>query len=331
MRHLVILFLLLLQIYPLSYADELKPAYVQITEQRSEANETLWRVIWKVSERSTLGQIGELILPESCLPAEPSTTRRHQGNLINTSILTCGDGLWGQSIRINGLEKTKTDALLRVLSDEGQLTLRLTPTKPAAVLKRPHGSTISNVGLTYMVLGVEHILQGYDHLLFVIAMVLLISGYKRIAWTITAFTVAHSITLIATTFGYLSMPPRAVEAVIALSIVFLAVELVKRKSSKMSFTEANPWFVALLFGLLHGFGFAGALAEIGLPQNDLPMALLTFNLGVELGQLAVVAATLCILALLQRTSTRLASQFQLTAAYLIGITSMYWLIQRVVI
>jgi len=159
-------------------------------------------------------------------------------------------------------------------------------------------------------------------------MVLLITGVRTIVWTITAFTLAHSVTLIASTFGYISLPSKPVEAIIALSIVFLAAEIVKRKEGQLRLSETYPWLVAFLFGLLHGFGFAGALAEIGLPKGDVPLALLSFNLGVELGQLLIVGITLAILFLIKRWLAGSLYYFRFTSAYLIGITSTYWLIER---
>jgi hydrogenase/urease accessory protein HupE len=320
---------MLLFLVPFSavFADELKPAYAELTQQTDE----LWRVVWKTSEQSILGRSGKLVLPKSCMEVEQVSTRRARGNLIRTSMLNCGAEFWGQNIAILGLERTNTDALIRVSALSGQQTLRLTPRQPFAVLVQPKGSEIRNVAAAYTVLGVEHILQGYDHLLFVIAMVMLVSGWKRIAWTITAFTLAHSITLIGTTFGYLSLPQRPVEAIIALSIVFLAVELVKRRAGQKRLSEAYPWLVAFLFGLLHGFGFAGALAEIGLPDTDVPLALFTFNVGVELGQLAVVGITIGVIFLLRRLLPNTIEQFKTCCGYFIGITSTYWLIERVIL
>jgi len=310
---------------PTGFADELKPAYAELTE----LSKNQWRLVWKVSERSTLGQIGQLVVPDSCVEIEPINTRRELGNLIRTSRLDCSTEIWEQRFAIKGLEKSNTDALIRVASLEGLQTIRLEPDQVSAVIPKPHSTIISNVGTTYAILGVEHILQGYDHLLFVIAMVLLVSGFKRIVWTVTAFTVAHSITLIGTTFGYFALPQKPVEAIIALSIVFLALEILKRQAGQLRLSEAYPWLVAFSFGLLHGFGFAGALAEIGLPETDVPLALLTFNLGVELGQLAVVALTLCILYCLKKLVPLASEPVKICCAYFIGITSTYWLIERV--
>ena len=184
------------------------------------------------------------------------------------------------------------------------------------------------VARTYFITGVEHILFGYDHLLFVVSLVLLLSGFWTIAKAVTAFTVAHSITLIGTTLGFLGLPQRPVESVIALSILFLAVEIVKRKPDEPRLSERIPWVVAFGFGLLHGFGFAGALNEIGLPESDVPTALLTFNLGVEAGQMVIVALSLAVLELLRRYSAVMVSPVLRFSAYAIGTISAFWFIER---
>jgi len=185
------------------------------------------------------------------------------------------------------------------------------------------------------VLGMEHILAGFDHLLFVIALVLLLhAGRNRALWPIvkavTAFTVAHSLTLAGTTLDLVSLPIWPVEVVIALSIIFLAVEVVKSREDDPRLSERAPWLVAFLFGLLHGFGFAGALAEIGLPEGDVPVALLTFNLGVEAGQLLIVAATWAILLLIFRRAESVYKMTRMTAAYAIGITACFWFTERLI-
>ena len=169
-------------------------------------------------------------------------------------------------------------------------TIRVTPASPEFVIEASPGHW--EVARTYLGLGVEHILLGFDHLLFVLALLVLVRGGKRIVLTVTAFTVAHSITLVAATLGWVALPGAPVEATIALSIVFLAREIAMVWRGHASLTERMPWLVAFVFGLLHGLGFAGALAEIGLPQNAIPLALLCFNVGVEVGQLLFVGAVL---------------------------------------
>ena len=178
----------------------------------------------------------------------------------------------------------------------------------------------------YFMLGVEHILFGIDHLLFVLALVLIVRGVGLLVKTITAFTVAHSITLALATLGVVHVPSAPVEAVIALSIVFVASEILRSRRGERGLTERAPWLVAGTFGLLHGFGFAGALSEVGLPANDIPLALLFFNLGVEAGQLAFVVVALGVIALLRRI--RLPEWAPILPPYAIGSVAMFWVIER---
>ncbi|MEO9467841.1 HupE/UreJ family protein [Parasphingorhabdus sp.] len=309
-------------------ADELRPAYVELTQTSA----TNWSLLWKASANSRLGRSGEAVIPENCVLIGQRERRFAATNILTQSELKCTGSLDGQSIGLAGLELSSTDALVRVAPrDAAMQTLRLTPDQPVA--KIPSGQDrpqISNVATTYTLLGIEHILEGLDHLLFVLALVLLLKGGWLVAQTVTAFTIAHSLTLVGTTLGYLSLPQQPVEAVIALSIVFLAVEIAKARSGERRLSERFPWVVAFLFGLLHGFGFAGALAEIGLPQDDVPLALLTFNVGVEIGQLLIVASGLALLALIRRISEPGLRPAKLMAAYGIGIISTYWFIERMI-
>ena len=182
--------------------------------------------------------------------------------------------------------------------------------------------------MTYTSIGVEHIVFGFDHLLFVLSLVLLLSNMRTLFWAITAFTLAHSVTLVGTTLGYFGLPSQPVEAVIALSIMFLAVEIIKSSPKELRFSERFPWLVAFSFGLLHGFGFAGALAEIGLPSTDRPLALLGFNIGVELGQLLVVVVGLSLLAVINKLVSKNQMVVKLVPAYAIGIIATYWFLER---
>jgi hydrogenase/urease accessory protein HupE len=193
------------------------------------------------------------------------------------------------------------------------------------------------VAAAYFWLGVNHILLGVDHLLFVLALIILVRGWRRICFTITAFTIAHSITLAAATLGFVHVPGPPVEAAIALSIALVAAEIINSARGRGSLTARLPWIVAFAFGLLHGFGFAGALSEVGLPNHAIPIALLFFNIGVEVGQLLFVAGVLVLFALLHRISTalvrleesRLQQWMQLGGAYCIGGVASFWLIERV--
>jgi hydrogenase/urease accessory protein HupE len=201
------------------------------------------------------------------------------------------------------------------------------PQRPEFTVRGATG--VLQVAWTYLVLGVGHILGGVDHLLFVLALLLIVRGTRRIVATITAFTLAHSLTLMAATLGWVRMPGPPVEATIALSIVFVAAEVVHGLRGRQGLTARAPWVVAFSFGLLHGFGFAGALAEVGLPQTAIPVALLFFNVGVEAGQLLFVAGVLAARALLARSPAALPGWAPSVPPYFIGTVAMYWVIERV--
>ncbi len=307
-------------------ADELRPAYIELQQK----TETMWSAKWKASARSRLGKSGALILLDICKAGGEAERQPQSDNIITRLDMRCTGPLRGRSIGLSGLESSNTDALVRIyFIDAPVMTLRLTPSRAVAPIPAA-ASPISNVAATYTLLGVEHILEGFDHLLFVLALVLLIKGGSIIVKTVTAFTLAHSITLVGTTLGYLSLPQQPVEAVIALSIIFLGVEIVKSRPNHPRLSQRFPWIVAFLFGLLHGFGFAGALAEIGLPQNDVPLALLMFNIGVEIGQLIIVGAALVLLMLLQKYRAALTIPVKTGTAYAIGSMATYWFIERMI-
>lgn len=320
----VLWFCFVLALWPTSArADELRPAYIEMTEQSPGQ----WSLLWKASTNSLLGQSGEIMVPDNC-EIEGERQREFAGSNILTRLsLRCDGSLQGQTIGLKGLELSTTDALVRIAPlDSAMQTVRLTPDEPAATLAKP--SVISNVASTYTIIGIEHIMLGFDHLFFVLALVLLLRNGWLIAKTVTAFTVAHSLTLVGSTLGWMSLPSQPVEAVIALSIVFLAVEVVKSRPDDIRLSERFPWIVAFLFGLLHGFGFAGALAEIGLPEGDVPLALLTFNLGVEIGQLAIVAMALVAIYFLGKMRGHWLQNTKTIIAYGIGSIATYWFIER---
>lgn len=324
MRFLIIIFLFGYSTHV--HADELRPAYIEL----NQINDQDWDVFWKTPELSPLAQ-GSVILPDNCSVDGEPQKKFVQENILTSFSMQCDGEIYEKSIGLRGLEFSNSDALVRIaaLNSEVQ-TLRLTPNANIAVIEAPTQGIITNVARSYMALGFEHILEGYDHLLFVLALVLLIPGFKRVAWTITAFTLAHSITLIGTTLGYLALPSQPVETVIALSILFLALEIVRalNNDGQQRLSERYPWVIAFLFGLLHGFGFAGALAEIGLPQEDAPLALLTFNLGVELGQLLIVMIGFAILQIVARYIPKISHRLKMTLAYAIGMIATYWFLER---
>lgn len=323
MTRLLALLLVILALVRPSAAHELRPAYLELAETTPGHFTVLWKVPAAGDRRLGL----YLRLPASCQnTTEPASAIENNAYFERWKV-TCDGGLKGQTITIDGLRNTLTDVLARISWADGSVEVeRLTPEQPTLTLKG--AQTVWEVARTYFILGVEHILGGIDHLLFVLALMLLIRDPWMLVKTITAFTLAHSITLTGAALGYLSLPQAPVEAVIALSIAFVARELILMKPGERRLSEAYPWVVAFSFGLLHGFGFAGALKEIGLPHGDVPLALLTFNLGVEAGQLLFVAAMVVV----YRTAvsmTRLPILPLRTAmAYGIGAAATFWLLTR---
>ena len=238
-------------------------------------------------------------LPAGCTKVTPP--RRSMVNSAYTERWTvkCPGGLSGGTIHIAGLSATVVDVLVRLerLDGSTQVT-RLTPSAPSFVVAAPAGAI--GVARTYTVLGVEHILSGVDHLLFVLALIIITSGGWKLVKTVTAFTVSHSITLTLATLGYVHVPQRPVEAVIALSIVFVASEILHARAGRPGLTARAPWVVALTFGLMHGLGFASGLSEAGLPDGHIPTALLFFSLGVEAGHFLFIGVVLSLVALARR-------------------------------
>ncbi len=277
----------------------------------------------------------DVALPEGCGPSDgPPPT--HDGRAFVTSwVATCEDGLGGGTIGIPGLDRTRTDVLVRYTLpglEEAQ-TMRLTPDAPSFEVARAQGPWAR--ARSYVALGVDHILMGIDHLLFVFLLLLLIRRTRVLVGAITAFTVAHSVSLAASTLGLIAVPAAPVEAIIALSIVILAAELVLPPDRGLHLTSRFPWAVSFSFGLLHGLGFASALRDIGVPQGDVPLALFAFNVGVEAGQLLFIAAVLTAGFFLGRLGARPGSVLVRGSAafgatvYAAGGIAAYWMIERI--
>ena len=316
-------------------AHEVRPGYLEIAEVEAG----VYDVLWKVPARGDLRLALYARLPADC-KGQTDTGSFVGDAFVSRWRATCPRGLIGQRIAVDGLSATRTDVLVRIAHLGGAVqTTRLTPEAPA--LEVAAVPTAGEVARTYFVLGVEHILLGIDHLLFVLGLLLLVGNWRRLIVTVTAFTVAHSITLAAATLGLVHVPQAPVEAVIALSVMFVAAEILRTAHGRASLTARTPWLVAFVFGLLHGLGFAGALREIGLPQTDIPLALLFFNVGVEAGQLTFIAAVVAFLAVIARLTPkgrdgsavgtwRAEALVRTPLAYLIGCTAAYWTIDRTV-
>jgi hydrogenase/urease accessory protein HupE len=314
-------------------SDELRPGYLELRQTAPGTYSLLFRI---PARGEDLRLAIYIKLPEGTEDVGVPQASFNDGAYVERRTVHRDGGLVGQAVSIEGLSATSTDVLVRVESLAGSIqTERLSPTRTAFVVQATPG--VSEVAMTYLRLGVEHILFGFDHLLFVLALVILVRDWRRVAVTVTAFTIAHSITLAAATLGFVNVPGPPVEATIALSIMLVAVEILNARHGKPSLTARLPWLVAFSFGLLHGFGFAGALAEVGLPQHAIPVALLFFNVGVEIGQLVFVAGVLSIMWLLRQAASRLFEaalvkrafdRLDVTIAYGIGVVAAYWLIER---
>ncbi len=313
---------------PLATAHEVRPAYLQLRETAAYTYDVLFKV-------PALGEdlrfALNLELPSGCVARTEPRRELAGGAFIERWTMKCAGGLTGGSVSIAGLKATLTDALVRLERLDGtSQVVRLTPAAPSFVVAAAPGRL--EVAGTYLRLGVEHILGGVDHLLYILALLFLVKGARRIVLTMTAFTATHSLTLTGAALGFVHVPQPPVEVCIALSIVFVASEIVRSREGRPGLTERWPWLVSFTFGLLHGFGFAGALSEVGLPEHAIPVALLFFNVGVEVGQLLFIASVFAIAALALRAQRRLALPTPAWAwrvpAYAIGGVATCWTLER---
>ena len=317
-------FIVVLTVTPVS-ADEIRPALLDIKEQ----NTGLFAVTWKVPTRGDQTLAITPQLPESLeRVGSPSVQDVPGARVEKTTYKNNAESLTGQTIAIDGLQALQTDVLLLVqLQDGTQHSAILRPGSPEFTI--PLEASKLEVAADYWRLGTVHILEGADHLLFVLALLLIVTGLGELVKAVTAFTVAHSITLALATLGVVHMPAAPTEAIIALSILFLATEIIHKHNGQISLTERYPWVIAFVFGLFHGLGFAGALSEIGVPQHEVPLALLMFNVGVETGQLLFIAVVVSVMALLRRLPLQAPPGSWRVAPYAIGSVAAFWTIQRV--
>jgi hypothetical protein len=326
MKRTFLILILFAAIMSTALAHEVRPAYLELRQTGTETYDALWKVPGR-GENLRLGLYVEL--PTGCTNVtEPRASMVNSAFTERWTVKRAG-GLTGGTIHIAGLNETTTDVLVSVEHFDGtsQVT-RLTPSDPSFVVTAAPNALA--VARTYIVLGVEHILGGIDHILFVLALLLIVGRrWGLLIKTITAFTVAHSITLALATLGFVHVPQAPVEAVIALSIMFVAAEILHTRAGRASLTARAPWVVAFMFGLLHGFGFASALSGIGLPQNSIPLALLLFNVGVEIGQLVFVGVVVLMTTLVLLMKLPVPRWVQLVPPYAIGTVATFWLIQRV--
>jgi hydrogenase/urease accessory protein HupE len=311
---------------PFAGAHETRPAYLEI----NETGPGRYSVLWRTPVLSGMRLPVVLKFPDGVRDVTEPVVQELTDSLVERRVVEAESGtLAGERIQFPGLQATITDVMVRVETLDGVYSTTLVkPSQPWIEISVSKGPLA--VAGAYLVHGIEHILFGVDHLLFVLALVLIVRSYRVLLLTITSFTIAHSITLALATLGVVHVPGPPVETAIALSILLVAVEIVRRERGQSGMTAKWPWVVAFSFGLLHGFGFAGALTDIGLPQSDIPLALFTFNVGVEIGQLAFIGAVLGVITLMKRIKiTQVFDRYALpVATYTIGALAAFWFIER---
>ena len=308
-----------------THAHEVRPGFLEIKEREPG----LFDVKWKVPTRGNRALAITPVLPDNLKKVGLSSSYKIPGAWVEQSIYEGNGTILGKKISIDGINAVQTDVLLQIkLIDGTNFSAILKPNSPSYDI--PTRPTKYGVALSYWEMGLIHILEGIDHLLFLLAIMLIITGLGNLLKTITAFTVAHSMTLGLATLGFVNVPVAPTEAVISLSIVFLAVEIVRDKMGEKTITRSYPWIIAFIFGLFHGLGFANALFEIGLPQDNIPLALLMFNIGVETGQIIFLLVVLIFLSLLRRVNIYWPKGTWRLAPYAIGGIAGFWTIQRII-
>lgn len=315
---------LVLLVSATALAHESRPAYLEVNETAPGRYDVLWRTPMLSGMRLPV----RLAFPDAVRNVTEPMERVLVDSVVERRVIDAGKGgLGGQRIQFVGLQATITDVLVRTSLLNGvHSTVLARPSQPWVEFTGVQ-STLE-VARTYLVHGVEHIVFGIDHLLFVFGLLLIVPDLWMLLKTVTSFTLAHSLTLALATLGYASAPMLPLNAAIALSILFLGPEIVRSWRGQTSLTLRHPWLVAFVFGLLHGFGFASALTGAGLPRRDLPLALCTFNVGVELGQVAFVVLMLRLERSFQQLEIRWARWVAMSPGYVVGALGAFWTIQR---
>ena len=306
-------------------AHRFAPSLLKVTEIASGQ----YNLVWKTPAQATSSVAMRPQWPASCEVTQANAPQMEGTGKVTSLQLSCSDlgedGLVGETLGIDGLGPNQASAMVMVsLLDGRQYQQVLNAEQPEFVV--PEEPSAGEVVTDYSYLGMEHIWGGIDHLLFVFGLLLLVGGGTRLLWTITAFTVGHSVTLSLVTLGFFDYPVALVEFTIALSIFVLAIELTREGRNDLLWR--NPWWLAGGFGLLHGMGFAGALAETGLPQDNVPLALLFFNIGIEIGQIAFILVVLALWWLVRKPLAPWHEQLRWVPVYVLGGLSAMWCIER---
>ena len=325
-KKLLFTLLLLFASISSSFADTIKMAYLGIDETKKNSYNIIFKIPTKNNRKLNL----KANFPKGCDKTSKVKLQAVNGAFLHSWSMECKNGLVGGDISVDGLDITNTSLLmkLKLLNGISQTKILSKNNNTYTVESAPSSLQVVK---TYTVLGIEHILMGFDHLLFVLSLLFIAKNLKQLILTITAFTLAHSITLAGVTFGYLKLPQQPVEAIIALSIMFLAMEIIHKRQGIEGIASRFPWIVSFAFGLLHGFGFAGALAEIGLPEQSIPLALLFFNVGVETGQLMFIATVIAVGKVLHKLAKpSILNKGRVAVVYMIGSLASFWFIDRVI-
>ena len=306
-------------------AHEARPAYLEITETAPGRFDVMWRTPVLAGMRLRVA----MQLPADLKNEKEPAVQELADSLVERRWIRAGEGgLAGKRIEFPGLQASITDVLVRIeMLDGRKWTAVARPSQPWVQIAASQ-TRLEVVG-TYVVEGIRHILFGADHMMFVLGLLLIVRNRWMLVKTVTAFTVAHSITLAVATFGIADVPVAPLNAAIALSILFLGPEIVRTWRGETSFTIRHPWVVAFAFGLLHGFGFASALTGAGLPRAELPLALVSFNVGVEIGQLGFIALFLALERSFRVLAVRWPRWAQALPGYTVGSLGAFWTIQRV--
>ena len=306
-----------------AHAHEVRPGFLELRETGPDT----YSFLWKKPSGGEIEIYIAPIIPKECRLATSGQQQLTPGALVVRGTLRCEGGIQGKTVAIDGLESTITDVIIRVHHADGRLESHLLkPVNPSVTLGAQ--TTGWQRSRAYLRLGIEHILLGIDHLLFVLGLLLIVGDRWMLVKTITSFTIAHSLTLAIATLGYASAPIAPLNASIALSILFLGPEIVRRWRGQTSFTIRHPWVVAFAFGLLHGFGFASGLTTMGLPQAEIPLALLLFNVGVEIGQIFFVVMIVLLERAFRTLEIRWPRLVEAMPGYAVGSLGAYWTIQR---
>ncbi|HEX5068323.1 MAG TPA: HupE/UreJ family protein [Myxococcota bacterium] len=324
MRRLLVVALLCALAPAAALAHRLAPALLELVERGGGRVDVRFKL---PLEQPTGSDLRPELPPQCAETSEPVGVQEDTGVIVRWT-LDCGPGgLVGSRVALAGLAESGSNALLRIELADGR-KLRAVLHEGAPAFEIPARQERIDVARDYARLGVEHILTGFDHLLFVFGLVLLVRGGRPLLWTVTAFTLGHSVTLSLAALGYVHFPSAWIEVLIAGTILLLAAELARPDPDPRDLMRRLPWLVAGGFGLLHGLGFAGALAEVGLPADEIPLALFSFNVGIEVGQLAFVAVVLAARWLLARPLERAPGWLAHAPVTVMGALAAYWCLER---